>query len=1012
MTDSEIIRPDSLKTLRNFTAVCSILLAACTPDDPRQYIENGKELFQKGELQSARVEFLNALQLDPKLADAYFQLGLVDERNQNWAGMLGNLMEAVSLDPKHLEGQLKLGQIFLVGGQIEKAEERTRTALQIKPDDITAQLMQVSIHLRLGHYRAALQGANKILDSHPFMAEAMALKANVLASNKQLDAAIEVIATAIEHNPADVDLRLLKIRFETENRQFDAAVGQYRQLIAEHPELTNLPGALADLLSDMGQKTEAETVLRASIDQHPTEIQAKLRLVDWLEKHRTEQTEATLQGFIQQEPDVALLKFRLADYYLKQRGLTDAASQFQVIADLYRDAPDGLIAKVKLAELALARNEDEKVRTLAEEILSIDSANSDALLLRAGVRLIDHDLDGAVADLRIVLRDRPDSQKAMLLLAQANLLKGESEVAESQWRKMLQADPNNKAAVVALGNELLKRGDLSRAEELAIKAAKINPNDPAPLEILIRLKSFRKDWQGAEEIVGQLDAIPQGQALAKYWHGILVAQQGRGNEAIQAYQAALEMQPGLSKALSALSQVYESAGRLDDLIGYLKKFASEHAAVIPAQVLLAAAYGAQNNWAASDTVLRKASEMAPQDLELKLQWLNAIERQSAARAEETLKAWLAADSRQTRLKFRLANFYAERQRGADAEPLLREVAAADPTGREGLAAKLKLAELAWARKEATLAETLLSEVVAEKPLKNEALLLRASIHQTQNQQDAAIADLQQLLKNQPTSEAGLRMLAEAYQNADNRKALTGFLKALLKNNQDVDALVAALATAYAADKEWLEAERLLRDKLKRTPRDGQAYVLLARILASQGKDGEVDAVYRVGLGAVLNPQALMTEQARFYVYKQDFAKAIAIYAELVDKFSSDDEAVNNLALLLVTHQADNQASIARALSLVERYQNATNPAIQDTYGWVQLKAGHVQNAVTALKLATQSSPSDPSIRYHLAEALLQLGDSRAAVGELEQAVALAARHGAFPELDTAKRLLNQLKTVI
>lgn len=1137
--------PKQSRLAKRFAVCLFLILTGCGTEEPQHYIEEGKALFEKGDLESARVQFQNALQLDPKLADAYFRLALLDEKKEDWGGMLGNILETVAIDPKHLDGQLKLGQIFLSGGQLDKAAEQVKISLQLSPENPTALLMEASIQFRQGKKIEAMQGVERVLAKQPYLADAMGLKATILAADKQNDDAVAALKLGIEQHPDDVDLRLLKIRLEIDSKDFDEAVHDYEALIAQHPEDVGLRSSLANLLNELGRFDQAESTLREAINIYPAETELKLKLVELIGLRNGEQAEKTLKDFIAQSPKDAQLKFRLADYYVARQHLADAEVILQEIAAANEAGKDGVAAKVKLAQIALLQKNTTKVERLAEEVLNVDANNSDALFLRAGMRLNKNDADGAISDLRIVLRDRPNFEQAMILMAQASLLKGETEVAESQWRKVLEINPNNMAAMMPLAIELLKRGDYARAEEISTKAAKANNNAPAPFELLIQLKAARKDWVGARTTVDQLKRIPQAVNAAKYWEGYLAAQQGRTNEAIKDYQDVLAVQPDHLQSLVALTQLYESSGHRSDLIAYLKSFTAKNPGVTEAVDILASAYIAEKHWEDAEKTLRTASENTPDDIDLKLKLVDVIERQSESRAESTLKEFIQAQPDQVRLKFRIAAHYADLKRYPEATALLKEVVSSDAFGKEGLSAKLKLAELAWVQNDSAMAKTLLEEVILKEPRNYEALMMRASIRMAEKDINAALDDLNRVLENRPDFERALLMmaqayelqgamdkaeetwrrilkiqpsnlaallpltnqlmtrrewaqaeeivgkavkynpgnsqilelniqlrfakkdwlgaqeaitalkklpqaelaarmwaaslamnqeqhdeaiqlykevlnknpnvpgallsLAQAYQKTGHQRELIAYLKSLLQKNPNLDVAYQVLAMAYATEKNWLEAEKLLQEKLKRNPKDALAYALLARLYADQGKDAEVEMTYRNGLSALGDNLQLMVERAKFYVVKRDFGKAIDAYQEIVNEFPENDEAANNLADLLVTHQADDKESIARALALVERFKDSPNAAVQDTYGWVHLKSGDLEKALPALKRAVEVAPKDAAVRYHLGAAYQQHGDTSAAISELEKSLALAQEQGVFFEIERAKALLKQLQ---
>jgi len=62
------------------------LLTACgsSADSAISFVESGKSLMAEGKMDKARLQFRNALQIEPKTVYAHYQLALIDEKSQNW----------------------------------------------------------------------------------------------------------------------------------------------------------------------------------------------------------------------------------------------------------------------------------------------------------------------------------------------------------------------------------------------------------------------------------------------------------------------------------------------------------------------------------------------------------------------------------------------------------------------------------------------------------------------------------------------------------------------------------------------------------------------------------------------------------------------------------------------------------------------------------------------------------------------------------------------------------------
>jgi tetratricopeptide (TPR) repeat protein len=114
-------------------------------------------------------------------------------------------------------------------------------------------------------------------------------------------------------------------------------------------------------------------------------------------------------------------------------------------------------------------------------------------------------------------------------------------------------------------------------------------------------------------------------------------------------------------------------------------------------------------------------------------------------------------------------------------------------------------------------------------------------------------------------------------------------------------------------------------------------------------------------------------------------------------------ALNNLAYLYLEESRNLPESVryaTRAFVLAPQ-----DDSIRDTLGYVLLKNGKVDQGLKMLKKASESSPKNPSIHYHLALGYKASGESSKAVESLQKALAL----GEFPEARDAKALLEKIK---
>src|SRR5271156_1060265 len=119
----------------------ALLLGACSRDPQKakiKYLAEGQKYMKKGQYGDASVEFRNALRLDPRFVDAYYQLAQADLAQRDWQGAYASLEKAIELDPTRLDARLDRGRLYLSARQFNNAEEEANFILKQQPSDVGA----------------------------------------------------------------------------------------------------------------------------------------------------------------------------------------------------------------------------------------------------------------------------------------------------------------------------------------------------------------------------------------------------------------------------------------------------------------------------------------------------------------------------------------------------------------------------------------------------------------------------------------------------------------------------------------------------------------------------------------------------------------------------------------------------------------------------------------------------------------------------------------------------------
>ena len=108
-------------------------ITACAKKEDRAlaFYDSGMQFFNQNDFDKARVELLNAIQMDPSMGEAYFQLGLIAQAEGDIPLMYENMSTAMFLDKQNVQAKLYVAEILLVNKQFDEVYEIAEAAYQI-----------------------------------------------------------------------------------------------------------------------------------------------------------------------------------------------------------------------------------------------------------------------------------------------------------------------------------------------------------------------------------------------------------------------------------------------------------------------------------------------------------------------------------------------------------------------------------------------------------------------------------------------------------------------------------------------------------------------------------------------------------------------------------------------------------------------------------------------------------------------------------------------------------------
>jgi tetratricopeptide (TPR) repeat protein len=557
----------------------AVAVAACGGAEGRKvrYLEKGEEYFAARNYEKARIEFRNALQIEPNDANVRYQVGRVAEKLNNPREAVGHYQAAIDLDANLMPARAALGRLYLLGGLPQKALELVEPALKQQPENPQLLTVRGAAKSQLGDVPGAFEDAEAAVKLAPADEYAVALLASLYRQNARSDKAIEVVRAALEKIPESTDLRVVLADLELAHERTAEAEAQLRKVIELQPQEMSHRYRLARFFMITKNAPAAERALRDAVAAEPDSVEAKVALVDLLVTNQgVDKGEAEMKAFAVKDADNGPLQLALGRFYEMHNRAEQAKKLYREVIETQDTKPDGLMARNRLAAVLLQQGRMDDAQHLIDEVLQQNARDNDALILRGNLALARDDAPAAIADLRAVLRDQPNSLPVMRALARAHLRNNELALAEETLRSAAQANPADRDVRLDLSQLLAQSGRPEQARPILEQLVNESPGDVAMLEALFRAQAAAKDLKAARTTAGEIQRIKPDLPLGSYLEGSIDEAEQKFDAATAAYERALAIQATAAEPLTAVVRVMLARKQSAQALARVDKAIAEH----------------------------------------------------------------------------------------------------------------------------------------------------------------------------------------------------------------------------------------------------------------------------------------------------------------------------------------------------------------------------------------------------------------------------------------------------
>jgi tetratricopeptide (TPR) repeat protein len=511
------------------TAILGVVLAGAIWKGSRLtsagFLESGRQYFKQQKYPEAAVQFLNAIQKDPRNRDARYYLGLSYIQQRNLGAAAQQFVALLEYYPDDTQANLALGKLYLTGGQSDreffhKAGQIAEKVLAGQPDNVEALILLGNAAAGMEDYRSSEEVFGKVTALDARNVEALLSIGTIRRLEKDNAAAEQALLKAREINPKERAVLISLATYYASTGDAARAGAFYTEALKLYPADPEVYNQALRFYFAAKRFDEVERILRTAQDKGPKDT-----------------------------PDPSLV---LADVYRLEGRPADAR---KLLVELKQRFAGNVTVQAKLAE-NLIQDQPEQARREIDEIIKNEPQNPLGAILRGEWQVARGQFDAAEATFSgnpAIGSDYPHPHYFLGNLAQR---KNQLDVAQGHYQKALQLNNGYLPARTALAETFLKKGLTADAREEIRKVLAAEPQFPQARLVKAAIDIANKDFSQAERDLTELQRQQSDNAVVYRQFAALYLAQGRKADAEKSLLRAFELQPGSEDILRALVDLY------------------------------------------------------------------------------------------------------------------------------------------------------------------------------------------------------------------------------------------------------------------------------------------------------------------------------------------------------------------------------------------------------------------------------------------------------------------------
>ena len=566
--------------------VLTAIFTGCSRDPnvrKQKYLDSGEKYAAEGKYREASIQYLNAIQIDSRFAQAHYDLSQAYLKLGDSNRAFQELSRTVDLAPDNYRAHTDLANLLV-------------TVRNPDGTPVEDTLKQAKGHLDI------------LRERQPNSPETHEAWANYDSAQNNIAAAMQEMQQAISINPNRSESYLLLGLLQLRANLPDQAEANFKKATEVDPKAMNAELALGGFYQSRNRLPEAEQQYRHAIDvdaKNPAPRAALVRLL--MQEGKKADTESFLRQTkkdLSNNPEGYRM---LGDFYFASGDLDQATTEY---TSLYSDHPKDLQVKKNYIQLLILKSRLDEATKLDNEVLKSNPHDVDALVFKGQVQLRRNDANGAVDSLQNAIRNDADNAVAHYQLGIAFAQQHNEDRAEAEWREAVRIRPDLADAQRSLAASELRRGDVDAVLQTAQQIITAQPNSPDGFILKGIAELARQKYSDAQQDAEQAALrAPQSPAPSVELANIQLAQK-HFPEAEKFYQQALDKDPSSTEGLSGLMNTYFAQKQPDKAIAAANvQIAKSPNSSNFYDLLGTALFNGRKDLSGAETALRKAIQL-------------------------------------------------------------------------------------------------------------------------------------------------------------------------------------------------------------------------------------------------------------------------------------------------------------------------------------------------------------------------------------------------------------------